>query len=151
MTAVTRTATIARPVEDVWAVLADFGSISRWSPRVDHSVVITHGGSEAEVGIGAVRRIQTGRMTLLERVVVWDEPSTLAYAIEGLPPVVRAVRNEWQLTPDGAGRTTVALTSTIDCGPRPPQQLIARIVAWRLARESVSMLGGLAESLEETP
>ncbi len=118
MRAVTRTRTIARSPEQVWETLADFGAISAWAPKVDHSCLLRtseHGGR-----IGSTRRIQIGRTTLLERVVSWDEAKTLAYDIEGLPAVVRSVRYEWRLEPAGVARTVVALTASIDCGPRPP-------------------------------
>ncbi len=87
-------------------------------------------------------------MALLERIVRWDDEKVLAYEIEGLPKVVRSVRNEWRLEADRSSGTRVSLTSTIDCGPRPPQQLIARIVARRLAGDSDKMLAGLADHLE---
>jgi carbon monoxide dehydrogenase subunit G len=148
VTEASRTRTIARPSQDVWNALADFGGVSAWAPNADHSCLQRIDGHSGGSGIGVVRRIQTGRMTLLEEVVIWDEPTTLGYQIEGLPPVVRSVRNEWRLEPVGAAATKVTLTSFVDCGPRPPQQLIARIVARRLAKESDSMLGGLAGSLE---
>ena len=96
--------------------------------------------------MGLVRRVQTGRTTLLETVEEWDAGKALAYRIEGLP-VARAVRNAWHLAPATVG-TSVTLTTTVDAGPRPPQQLIARLVARRLAKESDSMLAGLATTVE---
>ena len=81
--------------------------------------------------------------------VSWDvvDPGRrLGYRIEGLPPVLRTVRNDWSLTAAGAG-TDVAVTTTVDAGPRPPQQLVARLVARRMARASDSMLAGLAAHL----
>ena len=55
--------------------------------------------------MGMTRRIQSGRTTLVERVVTWDPAGTLAYEIEGLPKVIRPVRNEWHLDPDGTSTT----------------------------------------------
>lgn len=147
MHVVTRTRTIARSPEKIWQTLADFGGISAWAPNCDHSCLLRSVDDRTKIGI--TRRIQTGRMTLLERVVSWDEPKSLAYDIEGLPPIVRLVRNEWRLEATSATTTAVTLTSSIDCGPRPPQRLIARIVGRRLAKASASMLGGLNNSLEE--
>ena len=62
--------------------------------------------------------------------------------------MVRRANNEWRLAPAGSTATEVTLTSHVDCGPRPPQQLVARVVARRLAKESESMLAGLDRSLE---
>ena len=60
--------------------------------------------------------------------------------------MLREVRNAWLVEHDGSA-TLVSITTTVDAGPRPPQQLVARIVARRLARASDSMLAGLAAAL----
>jgi uncharacterized protein YndB with AHSA1/START domain len=137
--ATSRSRTIQASPQAVWDVLADFGWISRWAGNVDHSCLLTGGGP----GVGMTRRIQTGRTTVVERIVTWLPPTTLAYELEGLPPVVRSARNRWDLTADGTA-TRVTLTSTVDAGPRPPQQLVARVVGRVLARQSDVMLTGLA-------
>lgn len=144
MAEVVEESSIARSSDAVWAVLADFGAISRWAPNVDHSCVAT----EQADGVGAVRRVQVGRNAFLERVVAWEPGHELGYSIEGLPPVVRSVTNTWTLEGSGAS-TTVTLTSRVDAGPRPPQQLIARIAGKGLAKASREMLAGLTSHLEE--
>ncbi len=135
----------SRSPDVVWAALADFGGISRWAPNVDHSCLTT----EQRDGIGAVRRVQVGRNALLERVVEWDPGHQLSYAIEGMPAVVRSVTNTWRLEGSG-GSTRVTLSSRVDVGPRPPQQVIARVVGRVLAKASREMLAGLKHHLEET-
>ncbi|MFP5322868.1 MAG: SRPBCC family protein [Acidimicrobiia bacterium] len=143
MTAVVRrTATAAVAPEAVWAVLADFGGLARWAPDVDHACLLHDG----ELAPGQVRRVQVGRTTLLEVVDVAEPGRRLGYRIEGLPPVLRSVRNEWVLEPAAVG-TAISLTTTVDAGPRPPQRLVARLVARRLAKASDSMLDGLARHL----
>lgn len=143
MAEVVETTSIARSTEDVWAALANFGRICQWAPNVDHSCLAT----ERSDGVGMTRRLQVGRNALLERVIEWEPGERLAYQIEGLPPIVRSVTNTWRL--DGAGSsTTVMLTSAIDAGPRPPQQLIARSVGRGLAKASRQMLSGLKADLE---
>ncbi|WCO66910.1 SRPBCC family protein [Iamia majanohamensis] len=148
MTDVVRARTIARPPEEVWDALADFGAIATWADRVDHSSLLRPGAGGGAADVGAERRVQVGRSALLERVVESDRPDALAYDIEGLPPVVRRARNAWSLTSAGDGATAVTLTSTVDCGPRPPQKLVARLVGRRMGKESDSMLAGLARTLE---
>lgn len=138
MSETTRTAVVPADADAVWAVLGDFGAISKWAPNVDHSCLM----SEQTEGVGAVRRVQVGRSSLVERVVEWTPGLTLAYSIEGLPPVIRTVVNTWSLMEMVSG-TRVSLTSRVHAGPRPPQQLIARIAAQRLARASETMLAGL--------
>mgnify|MGYP001820356679 FL=1 len=135
---------IARPAAEVWAALADFGAISRWAPNVDHSCLM----AEQRDGVGAVRRVQVGRNALLERIVVWEPGERLAYEIEGLPPVIRSVTNTWHLAGSDSS-TSVALTSTVDAGPRPPQKLIARVVGRGLGSASRQMLSGFKRHLEE--
>lgn len=143
MTTVEREGVIGAPVDRVWDVLGDFGAIASWAPNVDHSCLLT----DRSDGVGAVRRIQTGRTTLREAVETWEPSASLSYRIIGLPPVVRSVTNTWRL--DGSGdSTTVTLTSEIDCGPRPPQQVIARVVGRRLAAASEEMIAGLTERCE---
>ena len=65
MTTATRSIEIAAPADAVWAVLADYAAISAWAPSVDHSSLM----NEQATGIGTVRRIQSGRFTLVEEVV----------------------------------------------------------------------------------
>ena len=143
MISVERTGFVAAPPGDVWAVLADFALISTWAANVDHACLLT----ELDVGVGTTRRIQAGRTTLVETVTTWTPPTdttpgVLTYRIAGLPPVVRSVSNSWELTARSGG-TAISLTSTVDAGPRPPHQLIARIVGRKLAGASEVMIDGL--------
>jgi hypothetical protein len=137
---VVRTADVAAAPPDVWAVLSDFGAISAWAANVDHSCLM----SEQAEGVGTSRRIQTGRTTIVERVVAWEPPSTLSYAMEGLPPVVQSATNTWHVYGTETG-SRVSLTSRVDAGPRPPQKLIAKAVGRKLAQASDLMLAGLSE------
>jgi hypothetical protein len=139
MSTVSRSTTVRTRPTEVWAVLADLASISSWAPNVDHSCLLTPEGA----GVGAKRRVQVGRNALVETVQTWEPASSFSYAISGLPPVIRSVVNRWTL--ESVGDDTLAtLTTDIDAGPRPPQQLIARIVGRRFAAASEAMLAGLA-------
>jgi hypothetical protein len=140
---IARSRTIAAALDDIWAVLADFGAISAWADKVDHSCILHH-GAEA---IGTTRRVQIGRDVLVERIVEFDPPRALAYQIEGLPKRLRAVTNRWTLRPHG-GSTVVTLTSIVEIGSRAGQQLAERAVCRVLARQSDSMLAGLAKRME---
>jgi uncharacterized protein YndB with AHSA1/START domain len=63
--------TIDASREDVWSVLADLGSISRWNPGVTHSRSTSH----APGGEGATRHCDVGvggrTAQLQERAVDW--------------------------------------------------------------------------------
>ncbi len=144
MAEIAHATSIASLPEDIWAALADFGGISRWAPNVDHSCLTT---SQRE-GAGTVRRVQVGRNALLERVVEWAPGDRLAYAIEGLPPVVRAAVNTWTLEADDDA-TAVTLRTHVDTGAQPPRRVVARVIARLMGKASVQMLTGLKAHLEE--
>jgi uncharacterized protein YndB with AHSA1/START domain len=137
------TLTIPAPADEVWAVLADFGEIARWAPIVDHSCLL----STQRAGVGTVRRIQSGRRTVLEQVVEWVDGERLSYVVEGLPSAIRSLRNTWQL--DGGDMTKVTLTSLVDVGPRPPQMLVAKVLGLPLSKVSHQMLHGLDDHLRK--
>ena len=141
---VERSMTVAASAEAVWSVLAAFDRISSWADDVEHSTYLT----ERTEGVGSARRVQVGRTVLVERVTEWDPPTALAYALEGLPPVVGGATNRWTLQPSGE-RTAVTLTSAVDPGSKAPGRLVAPLLARRLAKASDGMLAGLARHLQE--
>ena len=140
-----RTRSIAARAQEIWDVLADFGSISAWAPNADHSCTLFSGPGGGPVG--SARRVQIKRDALVERITEFDAPHLLAYDIEGLPSFLRRVTNRWTLAASGAS-TVVTLTSTVDIGSRVPATLAERILCRFLARQSDSMLAGLADRLE---
>ena len=141
VTSAPRTRLLPAPVDRVWEVLAGFDDISTWAPAVvDHSSSM--GGPDG--GIGAARRIQTGRTTIVETVESWDPPNALAYRLEGLPRALRRVTNEWRLEPVG-DQTQATLTTTVVVGPRPPQRLVERIALRRMEKVSDGLLDGLTD------
>ena len=148
MTTVERRATIEAPRDAVWSALADFHGISRWAPNVDHSCAMT----DMSLGVGTVRRVQTGRTTLLETVEAWQPGSKLSYEITGLPPVIRSVVTSWTLDARGAGvgRTEVIVRTDVDAGPRPPQRVIAKVVARKFGSAADEMLAGLATHVQRS-
>jgi hypothetical protein len=144
-----RTRTIAAPVQKIWDVLADFGSISSWADNADHSCILFRGADGGPVG--TARRVQVKRETLVEQIIEFDPPRALAYDIEGLPGFLRRVTNRWTLAPalaPKADSSVVTLTSTVEIGDLPPQKLAERVLCRFLARQSDSMLAGLASRLE---
>ncbi|MGE2689114.1 SRPBCC family protein [Mycolicibacterium pulveris] len=143
MATIDRTRTIAAPIKEIWEVLADFGAISSWVDNVDHSCILVSGPEP----VGTTRRLQVGRETLVERIVEFNPPYTLAYDIEGLPKRLGALTNRWTLQPAGSS-TTVTLTSAAEIGSRVDQQLAERVLCRMLARQSDSMLAGLAKRME---
>jgi len=144
---ISRSRTIAAQPQAIWDLLADFGSLSSWADNVDHSCVTNHGPGGGPVG--TTRRVQLGRNALLLRITEFDPPSTLAYAITGLPPRLRRVANRWTLRPT-RGATVVTLTSTVEIGSGPLARVAEPIVGRAMAKRSEAMLAGLAHRLENT-
>ncbi len=147
MADIDRTRTIAAGIGDIWNVLADFGSISSWAENADHSCILFSGPDRGPVG--TARRVQVKRDTLVERITEFDPPRVLAYDIEGLPRLFRRVTNRWTLAPTGGEQTRVTLTSTVEIGPHATQKLTERALCRLVARQSDSMLAGLANRLEK--
>lgn len=145
MADVSRSRTIAASPESIWAVLADFGSLSSWAEGIDHSCVINTG--EDTDPIGMTRRVQVGRDTLVETITAFAPQRLLAYDISGLPPMLSA-SNRWNLSPGDQGRTTVTLTSTVGIQPRPLRPIVERVVARLIAKRSAPLLNSLATHLE---
>lgn len=127
-------------------MLADFGALSTWVDRVDHSCILVHG---ADGHIGTARRVQMGRQTIVERIVDYDPPQTLAYDIDGLPKMLHWVNNRWTLRPSGDA-TVVTLTSTVEIGSGRIRELAERVMCRLMTRESDGLLAGLAKRLENS-
>jgi uncharacterized protein YndB with AHSA1/START domain len=140
--------TIPAHLTRVWDVLADFDRLAVWAANADHTCWLDEDRPDGEM-VGRARRVQAGRVVLVETITVWEPPARLAYDLGGLPRVVRSAVNEWRLRvdPSDADRTSVTLATHVDCGSRPPQQLVVRLVARRLAGASDVMLDGLAAHL----
>ncbi|WP_235435987.1 SRPBCC family protein [Mycobacterium sp. EPa45] len=130
----------------IWDVLADFGAVSSWVGFVDHSCLLEHGALGSPVGTS--RRVQLGRSTLVERITDFDPPHTLAYDIEGLPPLVRRLRSCWTLRPIARGLTEVTLTNEVTIGTNPVQRLAERLFSRATVKRLDLMLDGLAKRLE---
>lgn len=143
--AISRSRTVNAPPGAVWDVLSDFGRLSSWAANVDHSCLLEHGPDG--VAAGTTRRVQVGRNTLVERITEFSPPHALAYDIEGLPPRIRRVQNRWTVRPAGAA-TGVTLTTTVDIGDNPVAALAERAMCRFMAKQSDTMLAGLAARLE---
>jgi uncharacterized protein YndB with AHSA1/START domain len=141
---INRSRTIAADRQAIWGMLADFGALSTWAGRVDHSCLL-HPTAQP---VGLARRVQVGRTTLIERIVEFEPPAVLAYDIEGLPTFVRGARNRWQLRSESGQSTEVTLTSTINVGDHLPQRIAEWLVCRVAAEQSVELLAGLAAHWE---
>lgn len=144
MAAITRSRTVPAEQQAVWDVLADFGGLSSWMDRVDHSSVLIHG---AESPLGTSRRVQMGRNTLVETITDYLEPTTLAYDIHGMPRRLGDLNNRWTLQ-SAAADTVVSITSTIHSGSGPAARATGLIVSRIMAKMSDELLTSLARRME---
>ncbi|BBY63570.1 SRPBCC family protein [Mycolicibacterium helvum] len=138
-----RTRAVAAEPQAIWNVLADFGAISGWSDKVDHSCLLSP--KAQDLGVSTTRRVQVGRNTLVERITEFDPPSTLAYDVEGFPRWLR-VNNRWTLTPS-ASATAVSLVSTITVAG-PLGRIVEGVVTPACVKTLDGLLTGLARKLE---
>jgi hypothetical protein len=142
--AIDRSRTIAADPQNVWDVLADFGSISSWADNIDHSCILVQGSEP----LGTTRRVQIGRNALVETITEFDVGRAIAYDVDGLPRRVRRFNNRWSLRPSGDD-TLVTLTSTVGIGSGPVQMLAEQVICRVQTRQSDVMLAGLAQRLEK--
>lgn len=104
VTASTRTS--ASP-EAVWALLSDVPSWSDWGDW-DTAEVVSPPGPD---GLGAVRRLRSGRTTAVERVVASEPPRLMRYElVSGLP--VRGYRASVELVGEPDGGTTITWSAS---------------------------------------
>jgi uncharacterized protein YndB with AHSA1/START domain len=130
---------IAAAPDEVFATLAAFDQISRWAKNVDHAAYTT----TITEGLGATRRVQSGRVTVLETITEWAPPTRMAYSISGLPKIAGQVTNRWELA-KVAGGTQATMTTTIEAGSNLLGRLVAAVLGRVLGRVSDQLLDGLA-------
>jgi len=100
------TRTTAAP-DAVWALLDDVGSWSTWGAWEVSELVAPPGPD----GLGAVRRLQSGRTTAVERVVASEPPRLLRYElISGLP--VRDYRASVEVVAEQDGGATITWSAS---------------------------------------
>ena len=105
----TATATVAAPVAQVWALLADHEGMARWAPGL--KVTLVQPGQPDRNGVGAQRRIKAAPLlpALVEEVTAFEPERRLGYrGVSGIP--LRNYAGEITLQPAGAG-TASRLTS----------------------------------------
>lgn len=127
---VTAQATVPRPVEHVWSVLADHEGMSSWGPGL--TVTLDRAGAADRNGVGAVRRISApGPLpAIVEEVVAFEPGHRLGYEARGGVPF-KNYGGEVSLEPAGAG-TRIEYAVRLDQRVPLVERLIATSVAWAL-------------------
>ena len=112
MPTTTASATVARPVEQVWDVLVDHEGMNSWGPGIKVALE-TPGGTDRN-GLGAVRRISVPgpAPAIVEEVVTFEAPHRFGYkALAGVP--LKNYSGLVTLTPQGTS-TRIDYAITID-------------------------------------
>lgn len=134
----TASATVQKPVDHVWAVLADHEGMSSWGPGL--SVKLETPGATDRNGLGAVRRITApGPMpAIVEEVVVFEPTSRFGYrAKSGVP--FRNYGGEVVLTPVSGGTRidySITLDERVPVVEKGAAALVARVLLTALVRAS---------------
>ena len=76
---------IAAPVQTVWDVLTDHRGYARWA-GVD-SAVLDRQGKDDPNGVGAVRHLRKGPISIREEIVASEAPKGFSYKVVSGPPV----------------------------------------------------------------
>lgn len=99
-------ADIEAPVDTVWKVLADIGTVARWNPGVSASRL-----TSAPVGNGSSRRCDLGSNAFLEEtVVVWQPREQLTMRVTDTNLPFTQADIHFRLDPTTAHSTTVTVT-----------------------------------------
>lgn len=113
---VTASATVATPIDTVWATLTDHVGMESWAPGI--KVSLGRPGTPEANGVGAVRQIKTPGPgpDIVEEVTTFDAPHVFGYkALSGTP--FPGYTGEVRLTPSGTGtRIDYTIGSTASFG-----------------------------------
>ena len=108
---------IAASPEALWALVRDFGGVQRWNPTLTSCVL-------DKPGIGGVRTLTMGEVTIRERLERLDEATkTLSYSIIEAPLPVRDYLATIAVSGSGPGRSRIVWSSTFEPGGMTDEQL----------------------------
>jgi uncharacterized protein YndB with AHSA1/START domain len=129
--------------EQIFALVADATTWSRWAgPLISHSSWVRE-GDPAPGGVGAVRRLGSKLVATREEILEYDPPHYLAYTILSWQPI-RDYRAIVSLDPDGDG-TRITWAGAFE--PMVPGS--GRLYAWVLGRIVGAMAVRLARYAAE--
>lgn len=97
---------VNKPIEEVFAAIADHGSYGQY-PGVKSAQLLI-GGDKEPNGLGALRKVEVGPFTLWERIVAFESPYLMRYQIEKAKPIAFDHEiGEVRLLEDGGGTIVV--------------------------------------------
>lgn len=132
---VTSSATVATPIESVWATLTDHVGMESWAPGI--KVSLGRPGTPEANGLGAVRQIKTPGPgpDIVEEVTIFDAPHVFGYkALSGTP--FPGYTGEVRLSSAGTGTRidyTVGSTASFPL-VKAPLAVVGQVLLRLLAR-----------------
>lgn len=118
MTEVKVSETVAAPAARVWELLGDFAGVTKWGGSMIKSCTV-----EGE-GVGAVRTVGIGGISLQERCEAYDEAGrALTYSIVGESPLpLRNYLSTCRVVETGANECRVDWSGTFEVKDVPEEQ-----------------------------
>ncbi len=142
MATITINRTVDAPLDRVWALLSDFGSIHRYHPGVESSP-ITDGTPSSGVGSERVCNLYDGNH-LTERVTESVQGKRLAIEVVDSSMPMKTAGGTFVLQPAGPNRTEVAMTMEYVLKFGPLGMLMDKLVLERsMTRSLDALLAGL--------
>jgi hypothetical protein len=95
---------------EVWALLAEFSTVSQWAPQVKES----HAIGKGERCVGAGRHCELDGFGAIDEIITtWEEGTGFVYSVSPLGPLDKAF-SAWWLTPIGNDRCRLRVTLSYD-------------------------------------
>ncbi len=147
MANITLKRTIGVPIERVWEVLSDFGSVHRYHPGVETSP-IKEGTPTSGVGSERVCNLYDGNH-LTERVTDFVEKQKLVIEVIDSSMPMNTAAGVFDLRPMGQGKTEVTLTMKYVVKFGPFGAIMDKLLLERTMTRSLNaLLAGLDHHLE---
>lgn len=137
------------PVERSWEILQDFSVAHHYVPRLTGIEIV----SECKSGMGAHRRVYSGKRYLEETVIEWRPPGGFTIALHKgdrpMPPFRRA-EFEYRICAAQSGQTRMTLTMRVVMPGGETGKKVARWLILPLIRKNLVQVAAGAKHYYET-
>ena len=117
---------IAKSMQNVWGLLADFGGVSEWAPYMKTSHLI----GDIDLGVGMRRGMRHAwGFRFEETVTQWQDGQGFSFDVFRAPFPMKDVKESWVVSQDN-GLSVVATRVTYDMKLGP----VGKAIDWLLVR-----------------
>ena len=134
----------AAPPENVFTAITDHVGMQKWMPG--SKITLDREGTPAPNGLGAIRRIRAGGLTILEEVVRFDPPREMQYKVLKAGPIIEHL-GTIRVEPSGDGGSLVDYTIRFTTPMWMGGELLAKLIARILGGQLTAGLGRLATQI----